>query len=64
MEPKRFDCVEMKRRGAEKIQRLLQSMTEEQELAFWNEGTEALLREQRNATVDKGTDRKKKKTLS
>ena len=39
---KMFDCVEMKRRGAEKVQRATQGMTREEELAFWSRGTAEL----------------------
>jgi len=44
---KRFDCVAMKRRGAERVRRATQGMTREEEFAFWARGTEELLREQR-----------------
>ena len=44
---KRFDCVEMKRRGAEKVQHATQGMTREEELAFWSRGTAELLKEQK-----------------
>ena len=39
---KTFDCVEMKRKGAEKIQRQIGRMSREEELAFWKEGTRHL----------------------
>ena len=32
---KRFDCVEMKRRGAERIYNAVKDMTVEEELAYW-----------------------------
>ena len=44
---KMFDCVEMKRRGAEKVQRVTQGMTRAEELAFWARGTAELLKEQK-----------------
>ena len=45
---KRFDCVEMKRRGAEKIMQEIQGMTREEELQYWRRGTEELRRLQRS----------------
>lgn len=44
---KTFDCVEMKRRGAEKVRHATQGMTREEELAFWMRGTAELLEEQK-----------------
>ncbi len=32
---KTFDCVEMKRRGAERIYNLLKGMSREEKLAYW-----------------------------
>jgi hypothetical protein len=46
MKTKTFDCVEMKRRGAELVQERLAGMTPEQELEFWRQQTEELRREQ------------------
>lgn len=34
---KKFDCVEMKRKGAAKIYEQIKDMTPEQELAWWKE---------------------------
>jgi len=42
MKTKTFDCVEMKRRGAEKVQEEIAGMTPAQELAYWQRGTEEL----------------------
>jgi hypothetical protein len=42
MRTKTFDCVEMKHRGAEKIQGKIKGMTLEQELAFWQERSREL----------------------
>ncbi|MCY3765068.1 MAG: hypothetical protein OXH06_06530 [Gemmatimonadetes bacterium] len=39
---KTFDCVEMKRRGAERIQGLTAGMTMEEQLVFWKKRTELL----------------------
>lgn len=39
---KTLDCMEMQHRGAERVRELTQGMTEEEQLAFWRERTEAL----------------------
>ena len=39
---KTFDCVEMKRRGAERIHSLTAGMTIKEQSAFWMERTELL----------------------
>ena len=46
MKTKTFDCVEMKRRGAEEVQAALAGLTPEEELAFWQRGTAELERRQ------------------
>jgi hypothetical protein len=46
MKTKRFDCIEMKRRGAARIHERLQGMTFEQEVAYWTERSEAFRRDQ------------------
>ncbi len=43
---KTFDCVAMKRRGAEKIYKQVAGMTTEQELAFWQHRTDTLKQRQ------------------
>ena len=43
---KMFDCVEMKRRGAERIYNQIADMTLEEQLAFWQERTELLRKHQ------------------
>lgn len=40
---KTFDCVEMKRRGAEAVRRATRGMTVEEELTYWQRGTAELL---------------------
>jgi len=40
---KDFDCVEMKHKGAEKVQARLAGMTREEQLRYWEERTRALL---------------------
>ena len=42
---KTFDCVEMKRKGAERIYQLVKDMTPAEELEFWRRGTEKLREE-------------------
>ena len=39
---KKFDCVEMKRKGAERVMERTKGMTREEELAYWKKGTEEL----------------------
>lgn len=56
MKTKTFDCVEMKRRGAEEVQKALIGLTPEQELAFWESGTTELKRRQAEVRAAKQTD--------
>jgi len=42
--PKAFDCVEMKRRGAEAVERELRGLTAEERLGYWRKKTEDLRR--------------------
>jgi|GEM_PF-1055938 hypothetical protein len=44
---KTFDCVAMKRRGAEKINAQIAGMIPQQELKFWQTQTEMLRQKQR-----------------
>ena len=44
---KAFDCVEMKRKGAEAILRATAGMSREEELAYWARGTADLLKLQK-----------------
>ena len=46
---KKFDCVEMKRRGAALLREKLKGMTPEEELEFWRLETEKLREEQAEA---------------
>ncbi len=48
---KTFDCVEMKRRGAERIYNQIASMTLREQLAFWEERTELLRKHQKTIKV-------------
>ena len=44
---KEFDCVEMKRKGAERLQKKLACLSIEEELLFWQERNKALREEQK-----------------
>ena len=49
---KTFDCVEMKHRGAEEVQKTLAGMTPEEELAYWQSGTEELRQRQKRLRAE------------
>ena len=42
MTTKMFDCVEMKRQGADRLQKKLAGMTRDEQLAYWAGRTEEL----------------------
>ena len=44
---KTFDCVEMKRRGAERVMHKLEGMSREEQLAFWHAAHVKLLNRKR-----------------
>ena len=44
MKTKKFDCVQMKREGAKRVQEILKGMTREQQLAFWQDSYEHMIR--------------------
>ena len=46
MKTKTFDCVEMKRRGSQRIYEATKDMTFEQELAYWRERSRQFREEQ------------------
>jgi hypothetical protein len=48
MKTKAFDCVEMKRIGAEKVREKTATMTREEEIRFWRERSREL-RQRREA---------------
>jgi len=52
---KKFDCVEMKHRGADKIRRIVEGMTLEQQVAFWKERTEKMRKRRMTATEKERT---------
>jgi len=46
MKTKTFDCVEMKRRGAQRIHEITKDMTLEQKVAYWRERSRQFREEQ------------------
>ena len=44
---KKFDCVKMKKEGAEKLQKKLAGLSIKEELMFWQEQNKILLEEQK-----------------
>jgi len=49
MKTKTFDCVEMKRRGAELVSRQLERKSTEQQLEYWQKSTDELRKLQKQA---------------
>jgi hypothetical protein len=64
---KEFDCVEMKRKGAERLQKKLAGLTLQEELKFWQERTEELKKEQESLRKSRRerqkNDRRLKRTV-
>ncbi|MGH7824480.1 MAG: hypothetical protein ACREQ7_04810 [Candidatus Binatia bacterium] len=52
MKAKKFDCVEMMHRGAEKVQNTIRRMTKKEEIAFWKERSRKLSQRQNKAQGD------------
>lgn len=50
MRNKKFDCVEMKRKGAKKVFEKTSKMTKEEELRFWQERSQVLKQQQKEET--------------
>lgn len=48
---KTFDCVEMKRHGAERIYNQIANMTLKEQLAFWQERTDLLRKHQQTVKM-------------
>lgn len=46
MKTKTFDCVEMKRRGAEYVHSITKDMTLEEEIEYWRKRSEEFMRKQ------------------
>jgi hypothetical protein len=42
MKIKRFDCVEMKHKGAARVYQAIAGFSKEQQISFWKRGSEAL----------------------
>lgn len=51
-----FDCVEMKRRGAEYVYNIIKDMTPEQEVEYWRQRTEEIRREQERLRAQPSPD--------
>ncbi len=54
MATKKFDCVQMKRRGAELVRQRLAGMTLEQEVEYWRERSEQFERDQERLRAESG----------
>lgn len=52
MKNKKFDCVDMKRKGAEAIYRKVSSLSTEQQLEYWREGSAALRQQMKPANAN------------
>jgi len=50
MKTKVFDCVEVKRRGARRINRELEGLGSEEQLAYWEKATKELIRRKKETT--------------
>ena len=48
---KAFDCVEMKRRGDEKVREAIGGMTVQEELRYWRDRTRRLRMQQKARTI-------------
>lgn len=46
---KKFDCVEMKRRGGDRVYQRLKDLSQEEQIEYWRQRTEELLKEQAEA---------------
>lgn len=44
MKTKRFDCVDMKHKGAERVYQAISGLSKEQQLDYWKRGSEDLRR--------------------
>ena len=56
MKTKTFDCVEMKRSGAARVQEAIAGMTPQQESQYWRDQTERLRKRQRAVQSGKDSD--------
>lgn len=62
MKAKTFDCVEIQHRGAERIREQISSLTQEQELAFWQERSQVLRHRQKIAKGERHAQGEMEKT--
>ncbi|HUU16638.1 MAG TPA: hypothetical protein VMW72_05770 [Sedimentisphaerales bacterium] len=53
MKTKTFNCVQMKRRGAESVHKQLEGKSFEQQLEYWQKGTDQLKELQKQAKEKK-----------
>lgn len=60
---KEFDCIKMKRKGAEKLHKKLAGLTLPEELKFWQERTAELKKEQENLRRSRRERQKKNRRL-
>jgi len=56
MKTKKFDCVAMKHRGAARIAQKLVALSQQQELAFWQQQTQELKKQQQNKARQQGAN--------
>jgi hypothetical protein len=63
MKTKKFDCVEMKHKAAEKIYETVVNMTREEELRFWNSNLENSIKESEIENLTMNSIEKHRKTL-
>ena len=55
MKNKSFDCVEMKRKGAEVIYQKVASLSVEQQLEYWRKGSDSLRKQMKSVNqLDRG----------
>jgi len=58
MKTKTFDCVEMKRRGAEAVLKRTAGMTPEQEIEYWRKRSEEFHNEQQRLKAQAAAKKK------
>lgn len=58
MKTKTFDCVEMKRHGAEHVYSIIKDMTPAQEVEYWRKRTEEMRQEQSAIRIKAGTTKR------
>ncbi|MCH8151276.1 MAG: hypothetical protein IH830_02755 [Planctomycetes bacterium] len=64
MKTKMFDCVAIKRRGAQRVRQLIAATSPQEQLAFWQKQTEQLRRRrQESQTSHRAGQRGSEQTL-